>query len=86
MVVSWIFYFTVYTKRSSKLVTNVSFKNTIGNSLAVQSLALQAFIAEGPSSVPDRGTKNPTSRVATKQNKTKQWLKVLFESMSEYFL
>lgn len=58
---------TVYTK-SSKLVTNLSVKNTIGNSLAVQSLALQAFIGEGASSVPDRGAKNPTSRVA--KNKT----------------
>ena len=59
---------TVYTKRSSKLVTNLSVKNTIGKSLAVQSLALQAFIGEGASSVPDRGAKNPTSRVA--KNKT----------------
>ena len=38
----------------------VSLKNKpLGNSLAVQWLGLQAFIAKGAGSVPDRGTKVP---------------------------
>ena len=34
-------------------------KNSIGNSLAVQWLGLCALTAEGPGSIPGRGTKNP---------------------------
>ena len=41
----------------------------IGNFLAVQWLGFHAFTAEGLGSIPDWGTKIPTSRTAKKKKK-----------------
>ena len=46
------------------------FKIYIGNSLAVQWLGLRAFTAEGPSSIPGRGTK--ILQVARRSKKKKK--------------
>ena len=59
-------------KASSQWAQVASFERSLGNSLAVQWLALHAFTAEATGSIPGQGTKSPSHKLLGQKKKNKK--------------